>query len=185
MFMCMTSHNPYAPSAAALKAGTVAARCEGVKRDGKWIVMPVGGDLPPRCVKCNATADEPTKQRKVQWHHPAIYLVLLFNIIVYAIVAAIVSKRIKVSPGLCEQHKARRRNAILYAWLGIVGSIVLPIVFGSEEYAGEWIFFCIVLFLGSCVMGIVRSRVLYAKKIDDYSARLGGAGPQFLDSLPE
>ena len=147
--------------------------------------MPIDDQLPHRCVKCNAEPDEPTRRRTYYWHHPGVYLVILFNIIVYAIVAAVVRKSVKLSPALCLDHKARRRNAILLAWIGVVASFVLPILFGSEENAGIWLLFGILLFLFSCFGGIFRSRLLYARKIDADEVRLGGAGPEFLDSLPE
>jgi hypothetical protein len=180
----MAAHNPYAPLPAALGSGAVHGPTDGARRDGKWIVLPPGGDLPHRCVKCNGEPDEPTRVRKVLWHHPGVYLLVLFNIIIYAIVAAIVSKKIRVTVALCSAHKRRRRTAILIAWAGVIASVVLPLLFGSQEFAGEWLGFCILLFLGSCLFGILRARLLYAKKIDEYGARLGGAGPAYLDSLP-
>jgi uncharacterized membrane protein len=179
------AHNPYAPSRATLNVSDNPASSTGVRREGKWIVMPLDAELPHRCVKCNAAPDEPTKRRTVYWHHPAVYLVLLINLIIYAIVAAVVRKQVKISPALCSAHKAKRRNAILLAWGGVAAAILLPIAFGSEEYAGVWLLFCIVLFLVSCISGIVRSRILYGKRIDADEAKLGGAGPEFLDSLPD
>ena len=45
-------------------------------------------------------SDEPTKMRKVYWHHPGVYALILINLIVYAIVAAIVRKRADTESGL-------------------------------------------------------------------------------------
>ena len=181
----MAAHNPYAPSRATLKVVDAAGSSSGVRREGKWIVMSIDDSLPHRCVKCNAEPDEPTRRRTLYWHHPGVYLVILINIIIYAIVAAIVRKSVKLSPALCAAHKARRRNAILLAWIGVVAAFVLPILLGSEDNAGAWLLFGILLFLASCIAGIFRSRLLYARKIDADEVRLGGAGPDFLDSLPE
>jgi hypothetical protein len=181
----MDRHNPYAPSRAVLAQTDGRGRSDEVRREGKFIVMAVDATLPHRCVKCNAQPDEPTKTRTLYWHHPAIYLVILFNLIIYAIVAYAVRKTIKLEVPLCLEHKKRRRNAILLAWIGVIAAFVLPIAFGSEENGGAWVLFCVLLFFVSCLAGIFRSRLLYGKKIDADEARLGGAGREFLDSLPE
>lgn len=158
----------------------------GVWRDGKWLVMSRSAALPGRCVKCNEPAHEPVKVRKVYWHHPLIYLLFFLYGLIYIIVALIVRKRADVNAGLCAEHKSKRRNAILLAWAGMLSAIVLPIGFAQgTEYVDAWILFCTLLFFGSAIAGIVLSRVVYAKKIDNERARLGGCGTEFLDSLPD
>jgi hypothetical protein len=181
----MVDHNPYAPSRAVLASIDGRGRSDEVRREGRFIRMPVDATLPHRCVKCNAPPAEPAKTRTIYWHHPAIYLVILVNIIIYAIVAYAVRKKITLEVPLCAAHKSRRRNAILLAWIGVIASFVLPIAFASEENGGAWVLFCILLFFVSCLAGIFGSRLLYGKKIDADEARLGGAGRDFLDSLPE
>jgi hypothetical protein len=181
----MATHNPYAPSRATLKVGEIAGSSEGVRREGKWIVMPLDGVLPHRCVKCNAEPQEPARQRTLYWHHPAVYLVIVFNIIIYAIVAAVVRRKIKVSPALCMEHAKQRRKIIIFAWLGILAAIVLPFMLANTENAAGWLMLCILLFIVAGLVGVFRSRLLYAKKIDGDEARLGGAGADYLDSLPE
>jgi hypothetical protein len=180
----MNNKNPYAPSPATLNARDVSGSSDGVRRDGSWVIVSGGADLPHRCVKCNAAPSEPTRKRTLFWHHPAIYFVILLNILIYIVVALIVRKKVKISPALCARHKARRRNAILLAWLGVGASLALPVAFGNEDSVGAWILFSVLLFAGSAIAGIFRSRILYAKRIDAIEARLGGASEEFLDSLP-
>ena len=86
--------NPYAPSQATLKqsgppSGQLNSRATAW-RYRKMLVMVPETALPDRCIKCNAPAHEPTKERKVYWHHPAVYVLILINVILYAIVGAIV-----------------------------------------------------------------------------------------------
>lgn len=181
----MATHNPYAPSRASLRQVDKQAPSDEVRRDGKWVVVPIDGGLPPRCVKCNADADEPTKQRTLYWHHPGVYALLLVNLLVYAIVAAILRKKAKLSPGLCSEHKARRRNVILIAWGLVLGAFVAPFLFANEETIGLWMLIGILMFLAAIILAMVRARIVYAKKIDDEEVRLGGCGDDFLDSLPE
>ena len=180
----MDKHNPYAPSRASLKQLDSPGDSSEVRRDGKWLVMPVDAALPPRCVKCNAEPLEPTKRRTVYWHHPGIYLLLLVNLLVYAVVAAIVRKTVKIFPALCEEHKARRRNTILVAWGCVIAAFAAPIMFANDDNAGGWILFGVLLFLFGVLFGMIRARIVYAKRIADGELRLGGCGEQFLDSLP-
>ena len=108
-----------------------------VWRDGRAIVMSPGAAMPHRCVKCNEPADEPTAARKVYWYSPWLYLLLLFNIIVFALIAFVIRRRATVAPGLCLEHKRRRRTAIKLAWTGALIGIVVMYV-GMATPLGVW-----------------------------------------------
>ncbi len=127
----MDDRNPYAPSRASLKSDDAPSRGgqsgETVWRNQKLLVMVPDAALPPRCVKCNGPAEEPTKVRKIYWHHPLLYLLILINLIVYAVVAAIVRKRALVAPGLCAEHKKRRQIGLLIGWGGVVAGMMLMV----------------------------------------------------------
>jgi drug/metabolite transporter (DMT)-like permease len=181
----MANHNPYAPSRASLKQADKPGDSSEVRRDGKWVVMPINASLPPRCVKCNAEADQPTKERKLYWHHPGIYLLLLINLLVYAIVAAIVRKQVRVSPGMCQEHKLERRNILLIGWVGVAVAFAAPMTFANDHNMGLWVLFSVLLFLGVILFAMIRGRIVYAKRIEADEVRLGGCGRDFLDSLPE
>jgi hypothetical protein len=186
----MDDRNPYAPSRASLAARP--SQLEGDRsgltawRYQKLLVMISDTALPPRCVKCNEPADEPTKVRKVYWHHPAVYLLILVNIIIYAIVGAIVRKRALVAAGLCVAHKKRRRLAIIFAWTSfIVGVFLLSWGFrDSTSNGGVFAAAGLLVVLASILTGIILARIVYAQKIDRSYAWLKGCGPEFLDSLP-
>ncbi len=145
-----------------------------------------GATLPDRCVKCNAPADPPTKERKIYWHHPAVYLLFLLYAFIYIIVALIVRKKAIVAPGLCAEHKSRRRNALIAVWTAfLAGFILVPTAFNQDVTVAPWtllggIFLC----LGAAIAGTIFTRVVYPKRIDDSYVRLKGCGAQFLDSLP-
>jgi hypothetical protein len=183
--------NPYAPSRASLTAPSsqpTVSRSDGVTawRNQKVLVMIPDTQLPPRCVKCNAPADEPTKIRKVYWHHPAIYLVILINIVIYAIVATIVRRRALVGAGLCAAHKKRRRLAILIAWASFIIGVGL-LAWATRESAGNGAAFAaaaVAALLAAILAGIIAARVVYAQRIDKSFVWLKGCGAEFLDSLP-
>jgi len=180
--------NPYAPSRATLESGTSSAHAtsNGVWRDGSTLVMQPSASLPQRCVKCNEEADQPTRERKVYWHSPWLYLLILLNMIIFIIVALIARKQPVVTPGLCADHKQRRRNALLAGWAAIGLGIALFFAAGSADSGNGplYVLAGILSILGGIVWGVVFGRVVYAKRIDAAYVRLGGCGGAFLDSLP-
>lgn len=100
-------------------------------RSGKKLVVPKGMTLPDRCVKCNAPTEGPGLVRNLLWHPAWIYLLLFFNLLVYLVVAMVVGKRAKVTIGLCNPHRRKRRNAIIAFWSIFAGSLGLFFVPGS------------------------------------------------------
>ena len=177
------SHNPYAPSHASLAGGSVRPS-DRVWRGDKVLIMARDADLPDRCVKCNDPADEPTKTRKVYWHHPGYYVLLLINVILYVIVALIARKTADVNPGLCIRHKQRRTRGIWIGWGGFVGGLIAMFAAFESQRPGLGLLFLFVTF-GCILTGMVMSRVVYAKRIDDRYVLLKGCGEPFLADLPE
>jgi hypothetical protein len=170
--------NPYAPP----QSPSVQVVSDHCWRDGKMLVVPIGNQLPPRCVKCNAPA-KLDKPRAFAWHHPGWYVLIPLNLLVYAVAATLVQKRAKIALGLCAAHRARRRKFTLAA----VGLLLLAI--GAMYFAleGEDALFgslSVLFFLAGLIVAIVGSRALTASRISKEQARLKGAGPAFLDSLP-
>ncbi|HEX7236043.1 MAG TPA: hypothetical protein VF405_03705 [Gammaproteobacteria bacterium] len=183
----MAERNPYAPSQASLKAGP--SRTTGqvsAWRDARVMVMIPNAAIPDRCVKCNAPADEPTKERTLYWHSPWLYLLLLLNILIFAIVALIMRKKAVVSAGLCSDHKKRRRNVLTAAWIGVLGGgfllfegIASPSASALMPLAG------VVFIVGSIIVGMAMGRVVYPVRIDNDYVRVKGCGEPFLETLPE
>ena len=181
------THNPYAPSSASLDAVDARRGLDGeiaVWRDAKTLVMLPGAVLPDRCVKCNAPADAPTKNRKVYWHHWGIYLVVLINIIFYAIVALIVRKKAVVAPGLCARHKTRRAVALAIGWTGVLGGLALLFVGIAQTIDPAFALLGLLLMLFAAIELIAFGRIVYPTRIDSDYVRLKGCKPAFLDTLP-
>jgi hypothetical protein len=146
------------------------------------LVMHKQGVLPDRCVKCNAPANGLRLKRKLSWHHPALYLVILAGLLFYVIIALIVRKTAKIEIGICERHRSRRRMGIAIAWL------MVPLGFASFFLANQhrvWpIFAGFALLLLSLIVGVVVSNIVSPKKIDDYYVWLKKVHPDFLAELP-
>jgi hypothetical protein len=174
--------NPYAPSEASLRAGDVRPTT-GLMHDGKVLLLPQDCALPDRCVKCNDDAVLPIKERTVYWHHAGWYLMLLVNVILYVIVALVVRKTAKVSPGLCERHKRKRNVGLFIGWGGALLGLAGAVSAGANDSPGLALSM-LLLILVAMITGIIMSRVVYASRIDDRYIRLKGCGPEFLTQWP-
>src|SRR6188474_2361972 len=86
---------------------------------GRLLIAMRGAALPNRCVKCNCDVGEARLRRKLYWHPPGWYLLLL----VYVLVSLAVRKRAEMFVGLCERHRRRRLFAILGSWSLMIGGI--------------------------------------------------------------
>jgi hypothetical protein len=179
------ARNPYAPSTASLAGADVRAVGTRIWRDEKvLIVARDAGDLPNRCVKCNEAADEPTKTRKLYWHHPGFYLTLVISPIVYLIVALIARKTAKLSPGLCARHKQRRTLGLVIGWGGFLLCFFgMSVAFGSEN-PGLGMLLLLATF-ASIITGMILSRIVYPRRIDERYVQLKGCGEAFLAELPQ
>lgn len=174
----MDPRNPYAPPLAPLAA----VKGSQVQRDGDAVVVHSGSDLPPRCITCNAPVRGPVKEVRLYWHSPWLYLLILINILFYAIVGLIARRSVKVSPGLCEVHSAQRTRRILYFWAaGGAACVAGAVLLFTEAGAASAVFFVLAVLV--LVIGMLSTRKVYAKKITKEYARVGGCKEPFLASL--
>ena len=180
------SRNPYAPSTASLAGSGADARAADTRvwRDEKVVIVARDAELPNRCVKCNEAAEEPTKTRKLYWHHTGVYLTFLISPIVYIIVALIVRKTAHLSPGLCARHKRRRSLGLLIGWGGFLLCFLgMSFAYGSDN---PDLGALLLLATFACIVaGIILSRIVYPRRIDDRYVHLRGCGEPFLAELPE
>ncbi len=167
-----------------LRQGTSPAAA-GLWRKGKQIVIMPGSVLPDRCVKCNATTDLRRYKRTLYWHNPVVYVALLLNVIIYAIIAVIVRKKAYTEVSLCGAHARRRITFILIGWaVFLVGIASLPLLINLR--APDWTLavvppLCLVAAIGFWV----GSRLIHAMRIDENSVCIGGSGEAFRAGLPE
>ena len=154
----------------------------GVWRERSKLVMSRDAELPPRCVKCNVATHLRLK-RRLTWHHPALYLIILVALLIYFIVAMVLRKSATVEIGLCDEHQAKRRRDIwITIALVIVGLLgfVCAIGFGDPTY----LLLAFGAFFAALIYGIAVARVIAPAKIDDRFVWLTGVNKQYLDELP-
>jgi len=184
----MSDFNPYAAPETDELRGSIAAASDvaGPWRKGRVLVMAKTGELPPRCVACNAPAIGRPLKRSLTWHPAWWYLLLLINLLVYLVVALIIRKTAVIRVGLCDRHRGRRRMWIALAWSLVLLAIVVPVVMSSAGWNEPLMFVGLIppLLLAAALIGIFGARVVYAKRIDDHHAWIGGVCPAYLAALP-
>ena len=152
-------------------------------RDKSTLVMTKDASLPDRCVKCNAPANGVRLKRMLAWHSPVLYLVIFFAVLIYVILAAILSKRATVYIGLCNQHFQRRRKQKVIGWLLLAIGVVVPILAIAYDYPILGLL-GFAVFLFAVIWLVVVSRVVVVKKIDDQLVWLNGINSNYLAQFP-
>jgi hypothetical protein len=147
------------------------------------LIMNKQTPLPGRCVKCNVPTQH-TLKRKLRWHHPALYLLIFVGILFYAILAMVLSKSATVYVGLCETHAGARKRDILITWMLVLVSFA-SFYFAVTSEAMSLFLAGVVLFLGAVIYGIVKTRVVTPRKIDDHYVYLTGLHANYLEQFPE
>ncbi|HUB68683.1 MAG TPA: GYF domain-containing protein [Candidatus Methylacidiphilales bacterium] len=171
----------------AMQEGAVLTGKNTAWYDGKRLVVCDGTYLPQRCLKCNSESTQPPLKRKVMWHSPAYYLLILINIFLYLIVAIFVRKRATIHVYLCERHRQRRLYFIIGTWAGLALGIALAfagIVVSTQTTSAILVIAGFVLMLGAIFVGLSGAIITRTVRIKDNLIWLTGAGKEFLASLP-
>jgi urea transporter len=154
-----------------------------------FIALPPQGQvayLPPTCVKCGQPATDKPVVKTFSWHHPALYLLIFFGVLVYVIVALIVRKTIRVAVPLCAEHAKRRSLWVTLAWvlplIGIADAFVLPRLFDLDP--GWIVLLVIATILAGIIIWAVVSNPIRPRSIDNFSAEFSGFCDAFLEQFP-
>jgi hypothetical protein len=182
--------NPYASplSLDAYPAAMVEPLSGALYRKGKLLVMHKQATLPDVCVKSNQPANGWRLKRNLSWHHPAVYLALLLNLIIFVILAMVLRKQATIYVGLSKPWFHKRRWAIFIGWASFFFGVALIIVAAvlADQYPAAAVAIPIALvgMLVGIIYGFVVARIVSPKRIDDYYVWLGGVHPDFLADLP-
>lgn len=152
-------------------------------REGSTLVMSKDASLPDRCVKCDAPANGFRLTRRMSWHHPLLFLLLLVAWVIYLILALVLRKQATVSLGLCQEHYERRKKLLTVGWVLFAIGLISPVVGFSTDYPGIALV-GILLLLISIVWLAIFTRIVTVKKIDDQFVWLTGLNENYLARFP-
>lgn len=159
----------------------------GIWRDGNQLVMTKEAQLPFVCIKTNQPADG-WLRRKLYWHNPWIYALILVSIWIYAIVALIVRQKADIQVGLCRERIVRRRWTIAGAWFAVFLGAALIVIGGVTAQDNDLIWLLIiaglVTILTGAIVGATIARIVAPTRITKQYVWLKGIHPGFLASLP-
>lgn len=160
---------------------------EGAWKHGKVLIASRDAVLPPYCVKCGRPADAQPLRRRFSWHPSWIYIFLLIALLIYVILAAVLSKRTTLQLPLCAAHFEKYKTLRILAAVLLVGSIpemILAGVYLPDHYMGWGIFAGLLAFLAGLVCWILFSGVLRINRIDEHYGYFSKACEGFLAHLP-
>lgn len=177
----MTEFNPYQAPATRVDP-IVDAEDQLVWRDGNKLVIPAGGRFPHRCVMCNAPSVGPLWRCKVYWHPAWVYLLLIFWVFPYFLVAYFIRQKAELQLPLCKVHQTRYRLSrwILWGGLLISNGLSLVLIISQTYYP----FFMPIYLAWLFGLGLFWKEP-QASKIDDSYIWLRRCGKPFLASLPD
>jgi hypothetical protein len=154
----MDVSNPFEPPKAVQTFGEMAPTGEGdAWRNGPLLVLRRGGQLPDRCVKCNAPAEGGRFRRVI--------------------------RSIPIELSLCPTHRRRAWKATLIPYVsGAYGAFLIWFLWGSPSIIAGPMFIILGIVIGSFR---IRLRTVTISKLDPDHLWLKGASPDFLDELPD
>ncbi len=152
----------------------------GIWRNNDILMMHKNATLPDICIKCGEHAGGVRLRRKLRWHSPYYYLLLLVNLIVYIIVASVASKRAIIDFPICSKHLESRKKAMLISWTVTGTGFLLMFL---TKYSPAFLFFgLLILFIGLVFIAIT-STVVKVKKMDDNYVWLKGVNKTLLEQF--
>jgi len=160
---------------------------QGAWANDKILIVSHDAILPPYCVKCGRPAEPNLLSKKFSWHPQWLYIFVLIAILIYVILAAVISKRMKLQLPLCAQHMEKYKTLRLAAavlLLGCIPEMILAGVYLPERYAGYGYAAGFLALLAGLVCLILFGALLRPTRIDEYYGYFANAGPDFLKLLP-
>lgn len=190
--------NPFASPAepAKLQAATGPSDMQGLWRDGNLLVMHKQARLPNLCVKSGVVTNEEGIRRNLQWHPPWIAITILAGLLIYVILALVLTKRATITMPLSEDEKQKRRSWLAVNWIIGLGSLALVIgcIGGftvinrpSDEMSIALMLGIVAGIIGmlvALVIGQTVARILKPTKITETHLWLKGVHESILSQLP-
>jgi hypothetical protein len=152
-------------------------------------------ELPRVCAQCGARASERVV-RTFSWHPQWIIVTIVAGLLVYIILAAILTKRMVLRVPFCEKHTNHwfKRNLIIWlsaAVIGMVGVVALVVFSKANPGGGDRL--TGMLCISAAVLGLVwlivtmvlQNSAIRPTEISDRSITLKGVCAEFADAVEE
>jgi hypothetical protein len=150
-------------------------------------------DPPDACMKCGAP-NTVVVNRTFAWTPPWVIITILAGLLIYVILALILTKRMSVRIPLCPEHKGHWTKRVLInllCFLGILGFLGLAIAASSSDDVSSaiatacWIV-VLVGFVAWLILAIVlQYTAIRPTEITDRSITLTGVSPGYVEALRE
>jgi len=153
------------------------------------------GNLPPVCLKCGADAHQ-TVRKSFSWCPGWVIVLILAGVLIWLIVAMILTKRMSVYAPLCDEHKGMfTRRALLTALLVVLSlgslavGIAVPIILeGPGGRAPDWAGFTILAGAGLMLVLLIAAAIVSKggigpNEITDRDIQLKGVHEYFVAAL--
>jgi hypothetical protein len=153
-------------------------------------------ELPDVCMRCGAPATT-FKKKQFAWHPPWVVITILAGLLVYVILALVLTQRRTVAVPLCDRHRHHWLMRGLLIVFSLVGALVLGIgtlVAGSALAQGPnqdaFIGIGVVVLLGGLLAWIVLVAVaqhtaIRPTKIDHRETALANVSRDFVNAYQE
>jgi hypothetical protein len=153
--------------------------------DGKKLIVPRFGGLPANCVKCARPAERPWK-KQFRWHPSWMYIMIIFpGLLIYAIVAMIVQKKMDINLPMCEVHHTERKRNLWIGGILTLGALPGGLLLGNLGTTETGWLVGFLSFLAGLVFLVIAGRSLRPVLIDETHGEFTGACQAFLDLLPK
>jgi hypothetical protein len=125
------------------------------------------------------------KQKTFSWYPKWTLVGLLGGVLVFAILAAVMTKRTSMAVPLCEQHRGHFWKRGLLLWLGFLGLFFLGFVCASIAGSGhhrEWVWFVLPIYFLVWIVAaaIAGSSAIRAVQITDMFVRMRNVSDAFV-----
>jgi hypothetical protein len=147
-------------------------------------------DPPDVCMKCGARSTVVVR-RTFAWSPPWIIITILAGLLIYAILAMVMTKRMNVKVPLCQEHKGHwtmRTLSILLGFLGILVFVGLAIFLSSEESdlaTPVWLLVVALLLAWLVLVIVFQYTAIRPTEITDRSITLTGVSEGYIEALRE
>jgi len=142
--------------------------------------------LPDVCLVCGQDATI-AKDKTFAWHPPWVWVTLLLGLVPFAIIALVLTKRVKIQAPLCHEHRyhwALRTATILLGIFVLLGGAIACINVPSETVAGWcWIAWFVALMAWLSMAVVLSTTAVRVVSITDHDIDIAGVALQFVDAM--